>query len=214
MLRFVSIAVLIGSSLADQGAYSSYSQQAYARDGGAHTSPASGYGAPDAGYGAPDAGYGAPDAGYGPPATGYGGPSYTVDGGSGFGDFDLGSLISDVLPIALVVFAALILASLLTPLLTQLLALLVGVLPLALGIKAPIVNALLAPWNLVLAQFPAGTTAAAAETAGTLTPFTGRAFSGRALSDALGFELSDDQLDILTNFVSKAISSFTDASEV
>jgi len=210
MLRFMSIAVLIGASLADQSAYSGYDQQAYARDGGAHTSPASGYGAPDAGYGAPDAGYGAPDAGYGPPATGYG-PSYTVDAGSGFGgDFDLGSLISDVLPIALVVFAALILASLLSPLITQLMALLVGILPLALGIKVPIVNALLAPFNLVLAQFPAGSDAAT----GPLSVFAPRGFTARDLSDTFGFSLSDDQIDILTNFVSKAISSFTETTEV
>merc|ERR1719170_82064 len=113
--------------------------------------PDSGYGAPDAGYGAPDAGYGAPDAGYGAPASGYGYVQDTVDGG-----FDIGSKLSEFLPILLVVFAAIILASLLAPLITQLLILLAGLLPLSLELKAPIVNALLAPFNLVLASFPAG----------------------------------------------------------
>merc|ERR1719516_622257 len=116
--------------------------------------------------------------------------------------------MSDFLPILLTVLAALILASLLAPLLTQIGILLVGLLPLDLNIKAPIVNALLAPFNLVLASFPNPGTAAA----GPLTPFTGRAFTERALQ-GFGLDMSEDQINIITNFLERAISSFSEASE-
>jgi len=206
------LAVLLSSSLAQDY---SYGQQGYAnaRDGAgghSHTSPASGYGAPDAGYGAPDAGYGAPDAGYGAPASGYGYVQDTVDGG-----FDIGSKLSEFLPILLVVFAAIILASLLAPLITQLLILLAGLLPLSLELKAPIVNALLAPFNLVLASFPAGEVPAITN----LSPFpAGRAFDGRAFAESafqgFGLDITPEHLDILTNFAQRAISSLSESADV
>merc|ERR1712106_787901 len=202
MMNSVSLlAVLVGSAFAVDGY--SYSQQGYAdpRDGAgghaAHSAPASGYGAPE----------------YAAPSTGYGGSSYSVESVGA----DVGAMFTDFLPILLVVFAAIILASLLAPLITQLLILVTGLLPLTLNIKAPIVNALLAPFNLVLAQFPAATTAVAAATAGTLTVFTGtgREFDAREFSDAFGgFEFSDEKLDIITNFVQKAIASFSESAEV
>jgi hypothetical protein len=202
MFKAALVFAIFGFALADQSY--GYDQQAYARDGGHHSSPSSsGYGAPPAtGYGAP------PSSGYGEP-TGYADSYAVADEG---GDFDIGATLSELLPIFLAVFAAIILASLLAPLLVQLLALLVGLLPMALGIKAPIVNALLAPFNLVLAEFPAGGDAAT----GPLTVFDGmkRSFDGRSLANGFGLDLSDDQIDILSNFATKALGALSEKYNV
>lgn len=183
MLKSAIILAIVGLSLAEQG-YSAYDQNAYARD-----SPSSGYGAPTGGYDAPAQTYD-----YAPAVE---------DSG-----LDLGKL-GELLPLFLAVFAAIILAQILGPLLLQLLALLVGVLPLALSIKAPLVNAILAPFNLVLAEFPAGGTAAA----GPLTVFPA---GGRSFADGLsgfGLNLSEDQLNILSDFATKSISALTEELE-
>lgn len=144
----------------------------------------SGYGAPAAaqsGYGAPSSGYGAPSSGYDAGATSYdysGYDSYAVEDG---GDaFDLGKL-EELLPLFLAVLAAIILAQLLSPLLSQLLVVLVGILPMALNIKAPIVNAILAPFSLTLCD-PAGPTQ---------FPTAGRSFEEYGLSPETAKVLSD-----------------------
>jgi len=183
MLKSAIILAIVGLSLAEQG-YSAYDQNAYARD-----SPASGYGAPTGGYDAP--------------ATSYDYAPVVEDSG-----LDLGKL-SELLPLFLAVFAAIILAQILGPLLLQLLALLVGVLPLALGIKAPLVNAILAPFNLVLAEFPAGGTAAVGPI--TVFPATGRAFADGLSS--FGMNLSDDQLNMLSDFATKSINALAEELE-
>merc|ERR1719206_705992 len=66
------------------------------------------------------------------------------------GGLDIGGKLEELLPLFIAVFAAIILAQLLAPLLLQLLTLVVGILPMALSIKAPIINALLAPFQLQL----------------------------------------------------------------
>merc|ERR1719204_2054879 len=77
------------------------------------------------GYSAPDDSYGYDQYSYAPVAE---------DEGFGLGKLE------ELLPLFLIVLAAIILGQLLSPLLAQLAVLLVGILPLALNIKAPIVN--------------------------------------------------------------------------
>ena len=121
--------------------------------------PTGGYGAPSGGgYDAPT-GYDAPQAGYGD--YDQGGYELADEGGD-----DIGAKLGELIPLFLVVFAAIILAQLLAPLLLSLLGIVVGILPMALSIKAPIVNLILNPFGLQLCTtaavpvvfFPAGAT--------------------------------------------------------
>ena len=183
MLTSICLIVLVTGLQAQQASY------------GAPSS--SGYDASSAGYTAPEASYSAPGDSY---AAGYN--SYDYDGGyvatQEDGGLDL-SKLTELLPLFVVVFAAIILAQLLAPLFTGLIALLVGILPGALGLKAPIINALLAPLGLQLCT--------------TATPpvaFTGRSFTSRAFTqDLLGGKFSEDQINIMTDFAESAINSLT-----
>merc|ERR1712066_21540 len=106
-------------------------------------------------------------------------------------------------------FAAIILAQLLAPLLLGLLGALVGILPMALAIKAPIVNLILAPFNLQLCTPGVG--------GATPTAFPGRSFSSRSLKDAVtafGYDVSEDKIEILTDFFNNAMESFLPSSSV
>merc|ERR1712106_1064274 len=94
-------------------------------------------GGAQSGYGAPQAAYESYDYSNYAPAQ--------EDGG-----LDIGAKLEELHPLFIAVFAAIILAQLLAPLLLQLLTLVVGILPMALSIKAPIINALLAPFQLQL----------------------------------------------------------------
>lgn len=107
------------------------------------------------------------------------------------GGLDL-SKLTELLPLFIVVFAAIILAQLLSPLFLQLLGLLVGVLPMALSVKRPIIDAVLAPFGLQLCDLKRK-----------------RSFgeSFRSISDEMPF--SDGQIDILADFVDRAIESFS-----
>ena len=165
--------------------------------------------APSGGYGAPSGGgYDAPTGGYDPQA-GYGdydqgGYELADEGGD-----DIGAKLGELIPLFLVVFAAIILAQLLAPLLLGLLGAVVGILPMALNLKAPIVNLILAPFGLQLC-----TPAAAA--GGTPTAFP-RGFSSRSLKDAVtafGYDVSEDKIDILADFVNNAMDSFLPASSM
>jgi hypothetical protein len=150
----------------------------------------SSYGAPSA-PSAPSAGY---DAGGYDYSAGYDQVAYEQDDGG----LDLGKL-EELLPLFIAVFAAIILAQLLAPLFTGLIALLVGILPGALGLKAPIINALLAPLGLQLCT-----------TAVPPVAFTGRSFTSRAFTqDLLGGKFSEDQINIMTDFAESAINSLT-----
>jgi len=160
--------------------------------------------APSGGYGAPSAGgYDAPTGGYDPQA-GYGDydqGSYELaeEGGD-----DIGAKLGELIPLFLVVFAAIILAQLLAPLLLSLLGVIVGILPMALAIKAPLVNLILAPFNLQLCT-PGNPP----------TAFTGRSFSSRSLKDAVtafGYDVSEDKIEILTGFFNNAMESFLPSS--
>merc|ERR1712223_229579 len=139
--------------------------------------PTGGYGAPSGGgYDAPT-GYDAPQAGYGD--YDQGGYELADEGGD-----DIGAKLGELIPLFLVVFAAIILAQLLAPLLLSLLGIVVGILPMALSIKAPIVNLILAPFNLQLCTPGVGGAAP--------TAFP-RSFSSRSLKDAvtaLGYDVS------------------------
>ena len=160
--------------------------------------------APSGGYGAPSAGgYDAPTGGYDPQA-GYGdydqGSYELADEG---GD-DIGAKLGELIPLFLVVFAAIILAQLLSPLLLGLLGAVVGILPMALAIKAPIVNLILAPFGLQLCTPGVGGAAPTAFPAG-------RSFSSRSLKDAVtafGYDVSEDKIEILTDFFNNAMESF------
>merc|ERR1712088_672274 len=117
--------------------------------------------APTGGYDAPT-GYDAPQAGYGD--YDQGGYELADEGGD-----DIGAKLGELIPLFLVVFAAIILAQLLAPLLLSLLGIVVGILPMALSIKAPIVNLILNPFGLQLCTPGVGGAAP--------TAFPGRSFS-------------------------------------
>ena len=167
---------------------------------------ASGYGAPSGGYGAPTGPTGGQSYDPQPAYADYDTQGYEAQATDG-GD-DLGAKLGELIPLFIAVFAAIILAQLLAPLLMQLLMLLVGILPMALNIKAPIINALLNPFGLSLCSIAAPASAAAPA----IFP-AGRSmdFSSRSLQDAasaFGFEVSQDKIDIASNFVLKGIEAY------
>jgi len=162
----IAIAAIAGCAIADDAAHSAYA------------APAVQYAAaPAAEYGAPSDGYGAPSDGYGAPADTYGAPQQYAEYTDAYapaqedGGFDL-SKITELLPLFLAVFAAIIVAQLFAPLL----GLLFGAkLDLASGLLAPLssakidlINAILNPFQLVLGNV------------GTCTPATGRSLGGAA----------------------------------
>ena len=163
----------------------------------------SGYSAPSAA--APSGGYGAPSGGYSAPSGGgasYAAPDYADYGeqvayetAPDNGGFDLGKF-EELLPLFLAVLLAIILAQLLSPLLSQLFMVLIGILPIALEIKAPIVNMVLAPFNLGLCDItdPAAIT---------LFPATARSFSEAMFSESTGRMFADGISTIITNLQSK-----------
>jgi len=151
------------------------------------------------GYGAPQTGYGAPSgsAGYQDSYESYDYSNYAPaqeDGG-----LDLGAKLEELLPLFIAVFAAIILAQLLSPLLLQLLTLVVGILPMALSIKAPIINALLSPFSLQLCNLDG-------------TPFP-RSFNSETFRSFMPEGISEDKLNIITKFAEEAIASLTSQYE-
>lgn len=180
MLKSCAVLIVLAAAATADNAASSYGAPAVN----------SGYGAPagggNSGYAAPT-GYAAPDDSYSYD-TGY--QSYTApaEADSGFG---LGKL-EELLPLFLIVLAAIILGQLFSPLLSQLMVILVGILPLALDIKAPIVNAILSPFGLTLCDItnPAAPTVVPA----------GRAFTEWGLSEESGKILADTIATVLENF--------------
>jgi hypothetical protein len=155
-------------------------------------------------YGVPDTGY---DSSYSQPSapTRYSAPRATdADRVEPGGDsapqedgLDLGKL-TDLIPIFVVVFAAIILAQLIAPLFAQLFALLLAIIPGTLSFKAPLINALIAPFNLQLCTtdnppvaFP-----------------TSRGFSSRDLGKILG-DFDPKHLDTITTLVDEAVSVFS-----
>ena len=154
------------------------------------------YGAPtgaSASYSSPDTGYGAPEDSYSS-AQGYYDYDQAYNPSQDDLGFDLGS-ITDFIPLFVVVFAAIILAQLLSPLLLQLLMVVMGVVPMALSVKRPIIDAILAPFNLQLCACPA---------AG-----CGRTFSEsfRSLEGELGW--SETQTNIAAAFAETAFETIS-----
>ena len=154
-------------------------------------------------YGVPDTGY---DSSYAAPTgTGYSAPSASYDYGydqGGYGTaqeegLDL-SKLTDLIPVFVVVFAAIILAQLVAPLFTSLLALVVAVIPGALGFKVPIINALLNPFQLQLCDL-----------ATPPNPAMGRSFTSRDMGSIFGGDFDARQLDALTTFVDEAVNAFS-----
>lgn len=210
MAKYILTLALIGATMADESGYAApaASYGAPAASSG-YAAPATAYASPDPGYGAPDTGYGAPADGYGAPADGYGAPADTYGAPSGYGPveeeggFDLGGL-AELLPLFLAVFAAIIVAQLFAPLLGVLFGAKVGLLgglfaPLG-NVKIDIINQILSPFNLVLATFPAGGTAAA----GPLTV----AGSGKR-SFASGFSANPETIDMVSNLLYSAIKNYS-----
>ena len=158
----------------------------------------------DTGYSAPAAaaasGYGAPAQNdYAAPAqSGYGyqdyddTPSYGAPADEGF---DVGKF-EELLPLFLAVLAAIILAQLLSPIISQLFVVLVGILPMALEIKAPIVNMILAPFDLGLCDISAAPVI-------TLFPATARSFGEGLFTEQNGRMIADTVSTIFHNLQSK-----------
>ena len=185
MNKFIALALLAGSALADDAAHAA----------------AASYGAPSVSYGAPANEYAAPtyDAPapsypadtYGAPADTYAEPSY--DDGVSYqaadsGDaFDL-SKITELLPLFLAVFAAIIVAQLFAPLLGMLFGAKVNLLtslaaPLG-PAKISLVDAVLAPFNLQLCTTANPPVAA------------GRSFGARSSGDVNVIQLLDSAYKI------------------
>jgi len=159
-----------------------------------------------AGYSAPEPQYApAPDSGYGAPTStggGYDAPSY--GGGGGYDDYSVGyeeeskfdlSKLEELLPLFLAIIVAIIAAQLLSPLLSQLMVLLVGILPMALNIKAPIINMLLAPFDLGLCTPVVGGVP-------TLFPATARSFAESAgITEDMAQIVSDTYNTIVNSMI-------------
>merc|ERR1712088_8898 len=141
--------------------------------------PSGGYGAPSGGgYDAPT-GYDAPQAGYGD--YDQGGYELADEGGD-----DIGAKLGELIPLFLVVFAAIIL-------------------PMALSIKAPIVNLILNPFGLQLCT-----------TAAVPVAFPRSIDTSRSLKEAVtsfGFDVSEDKINIVADFVNQAMESFSSSSD-
>merc|ERR1712111_136144 len=165
MARYIAALALIGAVLADGGSHASHGAAA---DTGSYAAPQSSYGSPQQDYAAPQQSYDAPQYAapayeqpqetYGAPAVAYESyqsPDYasaegaldTIDG------FDL-SKLTELLPLFIAVFAAIIIAQIFAPLFAALFGAKVGLLG---GIFSPlgqakfdVINAILAPFNLVL----------------------------------------------------------------
>lgn len=151
-----------------QAAAPSYSAPSYQAAAPSYSAPSGGYAAPTGGYGAPtgDASYAAPteyDSGY----------DYNSYGAVEEPGFDLGT-IAIIAAIAAAIIIAIILAKLVAPFLASIAVVALGLFPMALDLKAPIVNAILAPFSLTLCN-PAGPTVFPAPT-------------GRSLSEDLGVD--------------------------
>lgn len=145
-----------GNSYAAPAAQNSYAAPAAQNNYAAPAQSQSGYGAPSGtgggSYAAPAVSY---STGSGPSAGGYddyGGSSYGAPATGTGEEGGVGFSLEEIIPLFLVVLAAVILAGLLGPLFSQFLMLLVALAPAALNVKAPIVNAILAPFNLILCQ--------------------------------------------------------------
>ena len=151
-----------------QAAAPSYSAPAYQAAAPSYSAPSGGYAAPTGGYGAPtgDASYAAPteyDSGY----------DYNSYGAVEEPGFDLGT-IAIIAAIAAAIIIAIILAKLVAPFLASIAVVALGLFPMALDLKAPIVNAILAPFSLTLCN-PTGPTVFPAPT-------------GRSLGEDLGVD--------------------------
>merc|ERR1712154_359316 len=122
----IALVAIVGCAMADDASYAA---------------PSVSYGAPAASYDAPAAEYGAPSEGYGAPSQGYDAQEYAAPSGYEYtaaqeddAGFDLGK-ITELLPLFLAVFAAIIVAQLFAPLSDA---------------KVGLINAILAPFNLQL----------------------------------------------------------------
>lgn len=138
----VVLSVMVGAVLGDQSGYSAPASSGYAAPQyAAATGGGSGYAAAA--------------------ATGYDAPAYDYSYQQDDGGFDL-SKLEELLPLFLAVLGAIILAKLLAPLLMQFFVLITALLPMAINLKAPIINAILLPFGLTLCNpdgptvFPSG----------------------------------------------------------
>jgi hypothetical protein len=195
----ICLLITIGYVRADN-ANSAYSAPQASSGYAAPAAAAPSYAAPAApSYNAPTGGaaYAAPATGYeAAPAYDYAAPAYDAPADvGGFGGFDLSGLWP-LIPLFLIVLAAIIVAALLAPFIAQLAVIGVGILPMALSIKAPIVNAILLPFGLTLCNRGPPVTA-----------FTGTANTGRELADTFGLDLSEDQIELISNFATAAFDT-------
>ena len=106
-------------------------------------------------------------------------------------EFDPDKIV-EFIPTFVVVFASIILAQLLSPLMTQLLTSVLGFVPMALSSKRPIIDAILAPFSLMLCDRPGG-----------------RSFSDsfRSLERELGW--SETQANIAATFAETAFETIS-----
>lgn len=166
---------------------------------GGYAAPSGGYGAPDPGYGAPETGYGV-DTGYAveySPQPSYGGGGGGYDDGGAAGKFDLSSL-TEVLPLFLAVFAAIILTSILSPIIMAILGAfmipdLSGILGGFGNAKICLINAILAPLGLQICNTDA-------------TPMSACDSKKRSLETAYG--LNPDLVDSMATLMYNAIDKW------
>jgi len=97
---------------------------------------------------------------------------------------------------------------LLAPLLLQLLLALIGVFPMALAIKAPLINIILNQFGLQLCNIAGGAPVAFPR----MFMDAVQGFDSRSLKDAaqgFGFDISEAKLNIISDFATKAIDSLS-----
>lgn len=219
MIKAVLLLSLSAACLGDGGSQSAYA----APTGGGYDTPTGGYDAPTGGY---DAGY--DQGGYDAP-SGYDQGGYDDGGGYGAvaddGGKDIGAQIGELLPLFIAVFAAIILANLLAPLLSGLFGMLsmlvVGILPMGVTVKGSLINLILNPFQLSLCAIGTPVLGIAVPGASQATPVLfptkrKRSFNSRELHDAVGifgFDVSEDQIDIISNFVTDAFTALSSGEE-
>ena len=194
---FLVLPLLVGAAFADGAGYAppaaaapsysapapSYSAPApsYSAPAPSYSAPAPSYAAAAPSYSAPTGGYAAPtgDASYAAP-TGYDTPyDYNSYAAAEEPGFDFGSLVI-LIPLFLVVIAAIIAAKIIAPIIASIAVVGLGLFPMALELKAPIVNAVLSPFGFTLCN-PAGPTVFPAPT-------------GRSLGEDLGISPMIEEL--------------------
>jgi hypothetical protein len=110
--------------------------------------------------------------------------------------FDFVGRALEAVPLFLAVLVAFLLAQVAAPWLAQLLLVAVSLVPIGLGYKAPLINALLLPFNLTLCT-----------TGAPPAVFTGTSITGRELAEGAGLRLSEEQWELISEMAQSGMEA-------